>query len=90
MEDSQAQLSISGKNHKQSNCQSWSTSVGNQGSKCYTIFGESIKLKEIEKSYSILFFNWKRELAKKKPSFLESMEKYEANARLTEQKAFYK
>lgn len=46
---------------------------------------------ETEKSYSFLSFNWKEEnLLKKKLSFLDSMKKYEANAWLTEQKAFYK
>ncbi|XP_032698981.1 uncharacterized protein LOC116858339 [Lontra canadensis] len=46
---------------------------------------------ETEKSYSILSFNWKEEnLLKKKLNFLESMKKYEANAWLMEQKAFYK
>lgn len=46
---------------------------------------------ETEKSYSILSFNWKEDnLLKKKLSFLETMKKYEANAWLMEQKAFYK
>nr|XP_014699892.2 uncharacterized protein LOC106833243 [Equus asinus] len=91
MSDPQAQLGISWRSHQQSNHQRLLDSINNQGNRRYSIFGENIKLTETGKSYSILSFNWKEEnLLKKKLSFLESMKKYEANARLMEQKAFYK
>jgi hypothetical protein len=79
------------RSNQQSNSRSLSDGSIHQGNKHYCVFGESIKLIETEKSSSILSFNWKEEkLLKKKLSFLESMKKYEANAWLMEQKAFYK
>lgn len=91
MSDPQTQLGSSWKNHQQSDNQSLLDSTKNQGNRRYSILGENIKLMETEKSYSILSFNWKEEnMLKKKLSFLDSMKKYEANAWLMEQKAFYK
>ncbi|XP_070334175.1 uncharacterized protein [Odocoileus virginianus] len=91
MSDPQIQLGSSWKGHQQSDRQGLLGSTKNKGSRCYSIFGENIRLMETEKTYSILSFNWKEEnLLKKKLSFLDSMKKYEANAWLMEQKAFYK
>lgn len=91
MSDLQIQLGSSWKSHPQSDHQSLLSNTKNKGNRSYSIFGENIKLMETEKSYSILSFNWKEEnLLKKKLSFLDSMKKYEANAWLMEQKAFYK
>lgn len=91
MSDPQIQLGSSWKGHQQSDRQGLLGSTKTKGSRCYSIFGENIKLMETEKTYSILSFNWKEEnLLKKKLSFLDSMKKYEANAWLMEQKAFYK
>ena len=91
MSDPQTQLGSSWKNHQQSDNQSLLDSTKNQGNRRYSILGENIKLMETEKAYSILSFNWKEEnMLKKKLSFLDSMKKYEANAWLMEQKAFYK
>lgn len=91
MSDPQVQLGILWRNHRQSDYQNLLDSISNQGNRHYSTVGENVKLMETEKSYSILSFNWKEEnLLKKKLSFLESMKKYEANALLMEQKAFYK
>ena len=91
MSGPQIQLGSSWKGHQQSDHQGLLGSTKNKGNRCYSIFGENIKLMETEKTYSILSFNWKEEnLLKKKLSFLDSMKKYEANAWLVEQKAFYK
>lgn len=90
MSDPQVQLGILWRNHQQSDCYNLLDSISNQGNKHYSTVGENIKLKEREKSCSILSFNWKENLLKKKLSFLEFMKKYEANAQLMEQKVFYK
>lgn len=91
MSDAQVQLGSSWRSHRPSDLPGAVGSAGSRGSRRGSVFGESVKLMETEKSPSTLSFNWKEEnLLRKKLGFLESMKQQEASARLMEQRAFYK
>lgn len=91
MSDSQVPLAILRRSHHLSDHRHVLDEIGNPGSRHCPSFTEIRKFVGRERSSSVLLFNWKEEnLLKKKLSFLESMKKYEANAWLREQKAFYK